>query len=52
MTTTLIASYLGQGLVANRPTAPAVNSGVIAFYFATDTGALYVYVAGAWQQIH
>lgn len=51
MTTTLIAAYMGQGLIATRPATPAVSTGSSAFYFATDTGVLSCYAGGAWSDV-
>jgi hypothetical protein len=51
MTNTLIASYVGQGLAANRPGTPLIDVGAMAFYYATDTGILSSYVNGAWTNV-
>lgn len=49
MTSTLIVSYLGEGLLAARPATPAIDPAAIAFWYATDTLALSVYsVSGGW----
>jgi hypothetical protein len=49
MTSTLITAYLGQGLLAARPAAPALATGAIGFYWATDTQVMYAYTNGAWR---
>lgn len=49
MTSTLITSYLGEGLLANRPATPAIDANAIAFWYSTDTAALSVYANGAWS---
>lgn len=49
MASTLITSYLGQGLAAARPATPPLATGAIGYYFATDTGVLSVYANGAWR---
>lgn len=51
MTNTLIAAYLGSGLAAARPATPAVDTGAAGYYYATDTGALSVYAASAWNAV-
>lgn len=51
MTSTLVASYLGQGLAAARPATPAVSAGALAFYQATDTGVISTYYSGAWHTL-
>lgn len=43
----LIATYLGNGLLSARPASPAVPG--IAYYFATDAGALYLWNGAAWS---
>lgn len=49
MPSTLLPAYLGQGLAAARPVTPAIATGTIGLYFATDTGAYFIYANGAWQ---
>lgn len=49
MTATVVTSYLGEGLLAARPATPAVATGCIAFYYATDAQILYVYNGTAWS---
>lgn len=49
MASTLITSYLGQGLAAARPATPLIATGTIGWYFATDTGVMSVYANGAWR---
>lgn len=49
MSSTLITSYLGQGLAAARPATPALATGTIGYYFATDTGVMSFYANGAWR---
>ncbi len=51
MASTLIVQYLGQGLAAARPATPAIDTGAIGLYAATDTGALTVYYSGAWHTV-
>lgn len=51
MTNTLIASYLGFGLAANRPASPSVDAGAIAFYYATDTTTLSQWTGSAWAMV-
>jgi hypothetical protein len=51
MTTTLITSYLSEGLASARPSSPAVATGCIAFYYATDTGAVTVYDGSVWHAV-
>jgi hypothetical protein len=50
---TIITGYLAEGLAANRPATPSIGSGVISFYYATDTTTLYFYdlATSAWIQI-
>lgn len=48
MTTTLIASYVGQGLAAARPGTPALDTGAIGYYYATDTAVWSAYLNGSW----
>jgi hypothetical protein len=50
MTTTLITDYLGSGVAASRPSAPAIPTGGFAFYFATDTNTLSMY-DGSWTTL-
>lgn len=47
----LMQTYLGVGLLANRPAAPNVKAGVGAFYYATDTAALYVWDGAVWHTL-
>lgn len=49
MTSTILPTYLGQGLAAARPVTPLIASGTMAFYYATDTAVLSAYANGAWQ---
>lgn len=46
---TLITDYLGRGTFAARPVTPPVPTGGMAFYYATDFPALYVWDGSAWQ---
>lgn len=39
------------GLAANRPTAPSVPVGQLAFYYATDTAALSVWNGSTWANV-
>lgn len=48
MTSTLITSYLGEGLLANRPATPTIDASAIGFWYSTDTLALSVYANGGW----
>lgn len=50
MTSTLVTAYLGKGLAAARPAAPAVAAGTFAWYEATDTGVLSYY-DGTWHTL-
>lgn len=45
---TIITDYLGRGTFASRPVTPPVPAGGTAFYYATDTLALYVWNGAAW----
>lgn len=45
---TIITDYLGRGVFASRPVTPPVPAGGTAFYYATDTTALYVWNGAAW----
>lgn len=45
---TLIRDYLGQDVFANRPVTPPVGSHILAVFFATDTGALYLWNGSSW----
>lgn len=49
MTSTLITAYVGQGLAASRPATPSIDTGAIAWYYATDTGVLSYYANSAWH---
>lgn len=51
MASTLITAYLGQGLAAARPAAPAIAAGSIGWYYATDTGAVSYYAGAAWHAV-
>lgn len=51
MTTTVLTSYVGQGLAAARPITPAIVANAAAFYYATDTNVLSAYAGGAWHDI-
>jgi hypothetical protein len=51
MSSNLISEYLGRGLVGDRPNPPDVPAGVLATYFATDTGVFSVWTGSAWQNI-
>jgi hypothetical protein len=48
-----IVDYIGSDVIANRPAAPATPTGGGAFYYATDTGVLYVWdkIAAAWDTV-
>lgn len=48
MTTTQITDYLGSGPASERPVAPNIGSDALAFYLATDTGALYRFDGTTW----
>lgn len=48
MASSFITTYTSAGLAASRPASPSVPAGVFAMYYATDTGKLSVYTAGAW----
>lgn len=50
MASGLISTYLGQGLAASRPATPSVGTGVIAYWYSTDTSQLSVYANGAWVE--
>lgn len=53
----VLKDWIGGGLFSARPTAsvlgPTIPPGASAYYFATDTGALYCLAGGdtAWQQV-
>lgn len=51
MASTLITSYLGQGLLAARPATPAIATGTYATYYATDAKVWSAYFNGAWETI-
>lgn len=51
MSATIIVQYLGQGTAAARPATPAIDTGAIGLYAATDTGALTVYYSGSWHAV-
>jgi hypothetical protein len=48
---TLILDYLGANIAASRPTAPAVPTGGLAVYYATDTGAVSLWSGASWVTI-
>lgn len=48
MTATLVTAYLGQGLAAARPAAPALATGTVGWWYSTDTGVMSYYANGAW----
>lgn len=47
-TSTLIVDYLGVGVFASRPVTPNIPAAGMAFYYATDTVALYFWTGAAW----
>lgn len=52
MVTTLIVSYLGEGLLANRPATPAITAGALAAWWSTDQPAgsqLTIFDGTAWN---
>lgn len=51
MASTLITSYVGQGLAAARPATPPLATGTYGTYYATDTKVWSAYFNGAWQTI-
>jgi hypothetical protein len=48
---TLVTDYMGSGVLANRPTTPPITAGATAFYYATDTRAMYQWNGSAWQKM-
>lgn len=51
MSASLIVQYLGQGVAAARPATPAIDTGAIGLFFATDTLALTCYAGGSWKAV-
>lgn len=51
--TGLITDYVAQGLLADRPAAPAAPDSTLSFYFAQDNEKLYLYNWGvpAWEEV-
>lgn len=41
--TALLTEYLGAGLMADRPVAPDIVAGALAFYFATDVSESFIW---------
>jgi hypothetical protein len=50
MTSTFITAYVGKGLAAARPAAPAIAAGTFGWYYATDTAVLSFY-DGTWHTV-
>lgn len=50
MASGLITTYLGQGLIADRPTAPDIPTGAVSVWYSTDTDELSVYADGGWHE--
>lgn len=48
MASSILNSYLGQGLLANRPVTPNVAPGTAAIYVATDVGKLFTWTGSGW----
>lgn len=51
MASTLITSYVGKGLAAARPAAPAIATGTFGWYYATDTSTLSYYDGATWHTL-
>lgn len=51
MTTTVLTSYIGQGLLANRPVTPVLVTGAAGLWYSTDTTTLSVYAGGSWHDV-
>lgn len=48
MSTRSISDYAGRGLLSARPVSPPVVSTGTAFYYSTDTSALFVWNGSGW----
>lgn len=47
-----LQTYLGSGTLAARPATPNIATGMAAFYYGTDTLAMYAYVSGTgWSTV-
>lgn len=46
-----LIDYLGEGLLADRPTTPDLHTGTLGLYFATDTTTLYAWDGTTWNTI-
>lgn len=51
MTTTVLTSYIGQGLLASRPVTPVLVTGAAGLWYSTDTTTLSVYAGGSWHDV-
>ena len=48
-----LSIYLGSGTAASRPAAPNIPTGYAAYYYATDTSVLSVYISGTgWSNVN
>jgi hypothetical protein len=48
-TSSLLITYLGQGVAASRPSAPSIGTGVLGVYYATDTHALSLWNGSSYD---
>ena len=48
---TIISDYFAYGTFASRPVTPPVASGIVSFYFATDTSVMYVWTGASWVAV-
>lgn len=46
-----LIDYLGYGLIANRPAAPTLHSGVLGLWWATDTNTMSIWDGSTWSNI-
>lgn len=44
----IMANYLGEGLLASRPAAPNISPSTLGLYYATDVSTLYTWTGAAW----
>lgn len=51
MYSTRLIDYIGQGLAADRPTAPNIPAKAIMFYVATDTGVQSIWANNTWNTV-
>lgn len=50
MASGLLSTYLAEGLASARPATPDIGTGVICFWYSTDTNQMSCYVEGAWVE--